>query len=117
MQEIFGDIPRRLNKRGDLLLRASCWEEHNETWEAVLRRPSVLGITFNCKKYMFGKSELEFYGHKTIQILDYQIRIEADRKESECCQTFCTAPIQDRSAKFLGHDGLLITIYFMIVTW
>lgn len=49
MQKIFGDSPRCLNQRDDLLLGAGCWEQHNETLEAVLKRASDFGITLVVK--------------------------------------------------------------------
>ena len=64
MQEIIGDIPRCLNQRDDLLLEARCWEGHNETLEAVLKRASDFRITINREKCMLLMSELEFYVYK-----------------------------------------------------
>ena len=61
---IFGDIPRCLNQRDDILLKGRNMEEHNKTLEAVLLRAMDFGITFNPDKCQFGVEEIEFYGHK-----------------------------------------------------
>ena len=61
---IFGDIPRCLNQRDDILLGGRNMEEHNKTLEAVLQRAMDFGITFNPDKCQFGVEEIEFYGHK-----------------------------------------------------
>ena len=61
---IFGDIPRCLNQRDDILLRERNVEEHNKSLEAVLQRAADFGITFNPEKCQFGVEEIEFYGHK-----------------------------------------------------
>ncbi len=60
MQRIFGDIPRCLNQRDDLLIGARNWAEHNARLEAVLRRAADYGITLNKSKCEFGQQELEF---------------------------------------------------------
>ena len=62
--QIFGDIPRCLNQRDDILLGGRNIEEHNKTLEAVLQRAVDFGITFNPDKCQFGVKEIEFYGHK-----------------------------------------------------
>ena len=59
---MFGDIPRCLNQRDDILLGGRNLEEHNKTLESVLKRVSDFGITFNPDKCLFGVSEIEFYG-------------------------------------------------------
>ena len=61
---IFGDIPRCLNQRDDILLGGRNLEEHNKTLQSVLQRASDFGITFNPDKCLFGVSEIEFYGHQ-----------------------------------------------------
>ena len=61
---IFGDIPRCLNQRDDILLGGRNMEEHNKTLEAVLLRAMDFGITFNPDKCQFGVEKIEFYGHK-----------------------------------------------------
>ena len=61
---IFGDIPRCLNQRDDILLGGRNMAEHNKTLEAVLQRAMDFGITFNPDKCQFGVEEIEFYGHK-----------------------------------------------------
>ena len=61
---IFGDIPRCLNQRDDILLGGTDLEEHNKTLETVLQRTSDFGITFNPEKCQFGVEEIDFYGHR-----------------------------------------------------
>lgn len=50
---IFGDIPKFLNQRDDILLGGRNFEEHNETLETVLQRASDFGIIFNPDKCQF----------------------------------------------------------------
>ena len=64
MFRIFGDIPKCLNQRDDILIGGTTLEEHNEILEKVLQRASDFGITLNREKCQFGVSELEFYGYK-----------------------------------------------------
>ena len=61
---IFGDIPRCLNQRDDILLGGTDVGEHNKTLETVLQRASDFGITFNPEKCQFGVEEIDFYGHR-----------------------------------------------------
>ena len=64
MFRIFGDIPKCLNQRDDILIGGCTLEEHNKTLETVLQRAKDFGITFNREKCLFGVSELEFYGYR-----------------------------------------------------
>ena len=64
MFRIFGDIPKGLNQRDDILIGGCTLEDHNKTLETVLQRAKDFGITFNREKCLFGVSELEFYGYK-----------------------------------------------------
>ena len=61
---IFGDKPRCLNQRDDILIGGRDIEEHNKTLEAVLQRAADFGVIFNHGKCQFGVEEIEFYGHK-----------------------------------------------------
>ena len=61
---IFGDIPRCLNQRDDILIGGRNAEEHDKALETVLQRAADFGITFNPEKCQFGVSEIEFYGHR-----------------------------------------------------
>ena len=61
---IFGDIPRCLNQRDDILVGGRNMGEHNKTLKAVLQRAVDFGIMFNPDKCQFGVEEIEFYGHK-----------------------------------------------------
>ena len=64
MFRIFGDIPKCLNQRDDILIGGATLEDHNRTLEAVLQRAKDFGITLNKEKCQFGVSELEFYGYR-----------------------------------------------------
>ena len=64
MFRIFGDIPKCLNQRDDILIGGATLEDHNKTLETVLQRAKDYGVTFNKEKCQFGVSELEFYGYK-----------------------------------------------------
>ena len=50
MSRVFGDIPRCLNQRDDILIGASNWKEHNETLELVFQKAEDYGVTFNKPK-------------------------------------------------------------------
>ena len=63
MFRIFGDVPKCLNQRDDILIGVATIEDHNITLEAVLQRADDFGITLNKEKCQFGVSELEFYGY------------------------------------------------------
>ncbi|MEW8584399.1 MAG: RNase H-like domain-containing protein, partial [Candidatus Thiodiazotropha sp.] len=64
MFRIFGDIPKCLNQRDDILIGGCNLTEHNKTLETVLQRARDFGVTFNREKCRFGVCELEFYGYK-----------------------------------------------------
>lgn len=64
MQRIFGDIPRCLNQRDDILIGGRNEEEHDKTLEQVLQRASDYGITFNKEKCILNTETLEFYGYR-----------------------------------------------------
>ena len=63
MYRIFGDIPRCLNQRDDILIGGTTMEEHNKTLEAVFQRAKDFGVTFNLDKCQFGEESPEFYGY------------------------------------------------------
>ena len=63
MYRIFGDIPRCLNQRDDILIGGTTMEEHNKTLEALFQRAKDFGVTFNLDKCQFGVESLEFYGY------------------------------------------------------
>ena len=63
MFRIFGDIPRYLNQRDDLLLGGRDYAEHRDVLKTVLQRARDHGITFNREKCQFGKEQTEFFGH------------------------------------------------------
>ena len=67
MYGIFGDIPRCLNQRDDILIGWRNAEEHDQALEIVLQRAADFGITFNLEKCQFGVNEIEFYGHRFTQ--------------------------------------------------
>ena len=47
MYRVFGDIPRFLSQRDDILIGGSNLEEHNETLAQILQRAADFGIIFN----------------------------------------------------------------------
>lgn len=62
--KIFGDIPRCLNQRDDILIGGRSQEEHDSTLADVLQRAADFGVTFNLEKADFGQSSIDFYGYK-----------------------------------------------------
>ena len=63
MFRIFGDIPKCLNQRDDILIGGVPLTDHNKT-EEVLQRAKDFGIAFNKDKCQFGVRELQFYGYR-----------------------------------------------------
>ena len=61
---VFGDIPRSLNQRNDILIGASNWKKHNDTLELVFQRAENYGVTFNKSKCVFGQAQITFYGYQ-----------------------------------------------------
>ena len=55
---IFGDIPKCLNQRDDILLGGRNMEEHDKTLEVVLQSAVDSGVTFNPDKCQFGVEEI-----------------------------------------------------------
>jgi hypothetical protein len=102
MQRIFGDIPRCLNQRDDLLIGARNWSEHNATLKAVLQRADDYGITLNKTKCEFGQPELELYGYRFSQqgLTPTPDKVKAIKE--------CTAPTSKSAVRsFLGMTGYL----------
>ena len=64
MFNIFGDIPKCLNQRDEILIGGRNLQEHNGTLEKVLQRAADFGITFNRAKCQFAYKELEFYWYR-----------------------------------------------------
>lgn len=64
MYRVFGDIPRCLSQRDDILIGGRNLEEHNQTLEQVLQRAADFNVTFNRDKCQFGVEEIEFYGYR-----------------------------------------------------
>ena len=97
---IFGDIPRCLNQRDDILLGGRNFEEHNKTLEAVLRRAVDFGITFNADKCQFGVEEI--YGHKFTKdgLKPNPEKIRAVKESS-------TSESKEAVRSFLGMTGYL----------
>lgn len=60
---IFGDIPKCLSQRDDILIGGRTLEEHNETLKKVFERATDFNITFNEEKCQFAAEQLEFYGY------------------------------------------------------
>ena len=102
MQRIFGDIPRCLNQRDDILLGGCTWEEHNQTLEMVLQRAEDYGVTLNQEKCEFGQEHLDFYGFKFSRegLKPTPDKVRAIKE--------CTAPQSKAEVRsFLGMTGYL----------
>ena len=102
MFRIFGDIPKCLNQRDDILIGGCTLEDHNKTLETVLQRAKDFGITFNREKCLFGVSELEFYGYKFssegLKSTEDKVKAVKDCKPPES---------RDAVKSFLGMIGYL----------
>ena len=61
MSRIFGDIPRCLNQRDDILVGATNWKEHNETLERLFQKAEDYEIAFIKPKCVFGEARITFY--------------------------------------------------------
>ena len=102
MYRIFGDIPRCLNQRDDILIGGKNMEEHNATLEMVFRKAQDYGVTFNLEKCQFGVDGLEFYGYRfTREGLKPTVDKVQAVKESRCPET------KEAVRSFLGMTGYL----------
>ena len=63
MFRLYGDIPRCLNQRDDILIGGRNQAEHDHTLKTVLKRTSDCGVTLNKDKCQFSVKEIEFYGY------------------------------------------------------
>ena len=102
MYRIFGDIPKCLNQRDDILIGGRNIEEHNKTLELVLQRAKEFGVTFNKEKCKFGVEELEFYGYRFTNegLKPTEDKVKAVKD--------CDAPESKEAVKsFLGMIGYL----------
>ena len=59
---IFADIPHMHIIHDDLIIAAPTLEGHNYTLKKVMEVCRNFGLTFNPKKCVFGKTEIEFWG-------------------------------------------------------
>ena len=62
--KIFGNIPRCLNQRDDILIGGVDMKEHNEVLKSILSRAEEYGVTFSREKCMFGVDSIPFYGYE-----------------------------------------------------
>ena len=61
---IFGDIPRCLNQRDDILIGGIDGAEHDKTLKEVLQKARDFNITFNREKCEFRTDKIDFFGHQ-----------------------------------------------------
>jgi hypothetical protein len=102
MFRIFGDIPRCMIQRDDLLIGGRNEAEHNKTVEEVLRRAKDYNVTFNKEKCQFATEEIEFFGHRFTSH-----GLQADPNKVKAIQE-CTAPqSKDEVRSLLGMTGYL----------
>ncbi|KAL9958659.1 hypothetical protein ACROYT_G035708 [Oculina patagonica] len=99
MYKIFGDIPRCLNQRDDILIGANNWKERNETLESVFQKAEDYGITFNEPKCEFGQKQITFYG--------YQFGQGGLRPTPEKVQAINECKPPQSKTSFLGMSGYL----------
>ena len=102
MSRIFGDIPRCLNQRDDILIGASNWKGHNETLELVFQKAEDYGVVFNKPNCAFGQAQITFYG--------YQFGRDGLKPTPEKVQAIngCPAPVSKAEVRsFLGMAGYL----------
>ena len=64
MFRIFGDIPRCMIQRDDLLIGGRNRTEHDKTVAEVLKRAKEYNVTFNKEKCEFATEKIEFFGHR-----------------------------------------------------
>lgn len=102
MFRIFGDIPRCMNQRDDILIGGRDVMEHNETVRKVLQKAEDFGITFNEEKCLFAQEEIEFYGYLFTKdgLKPTPSKVEAIRR--------CKRPESKTAVRsFLGMTGYL----------
>ena len=99
----FGDIPRCLNQRDDryILIGASNWEEHDETFALELQRAQDYGITFNKSKREFCQKQITFYGYR------FGEGLQPTQEKIQAVQECATSESNAKVRNFLGMTGYL----------
>lgn len=102
MFRIFGDLPRCMIQRDDLLIGGRNQSEHDKTVEEVLRRAKDYNVTFNQEKCKFSTRQIDFFGH-----IFTDKGLKADPDKIKAIQE-CTEPkSKDEVRSLLGMTGYL----------
>ena len=102
MYRIFGNIPRCLNQRDDILLGGKDMAEHDAVLEQVLQQAIDFNVTFNIEKCQFATETIDFFGHR---FTEYGLR--ADPKKVQAIKE-CSRPNSKEAVRsFLGMAGYL----------
>ena len=60
INRVFGDIPRCVNQRDDILIGASNRKQHTDTLKTLFQRAEDYGITLNKPKCEFGQAQITY---------------------------------------------------------
>ena len=102
MQRIFGDIPRVLNQRDDILLGGRDVEEHDEVLRKVLQRGQDYNVTFNKEKCVFRTEEITFFGQQFTKD-----GLQPDPKKVQAVVNCEPPQSKEETRSFLGMTGYL----------
>jgi hypothetical protein len=102
MQRIFGDIPRCMLQRDDILVGGRDETEHQEVVRQVLERARSFNIKFNKDKCEFGKKQISFFGH----IFTHK-GLEADPEKIRAVQECGPPASKEEVRSLLGMSGYL----------
>ena len=102
MYRIFGNIPRCLNQRDDILLGGKDMAEHDAVLEQVLQQAIDFNVTFNIEKCQFATETIDFFGHR---FTEYGLR--ADPKKVQAIKECSRANSKEAVRSFLGMAGYL----------
>ena len=102
MFRIFGDIPRCMIQRDDILIGGRNQSEHDKTVEEVLRRARDYNVTFNQEKCKFSTGQIDFFGHT---FTDKGLKADPDKIKAiqECSEP----KSKDEVRSLLGMTGYL----------
>ena len=101
MYQIFGDIPRCLNQRDNIMIGGATREEHDKTLREILQRARDHNVTFNKDKYEFRRTTIDLFGHRFTGD-----GLQPDPKEVEAI-TACSRPKSKEVRSFFGMTGYL----------
>ena len=102
MQRIFGDMPRCLNQRDDILVGGRDVKEHDATLEEVFRRAKQYNITFNPDKCQFRTPVIDFFGHRFTKD-----GLQADPEKVKAIVKMGRPRSKEEVRSFLGMTGYL----------